>query len=394
MEKTLLIHANIITATGIRAGEVLVEGEKIAEVGLPNQLFEKYGKEAEIVDAKGRYLSSGFIDIHTHGGGGWDFMDGSIEAIYKACDAHLFHGTTSIMPTTITSTPKSLIDFTDLFEQVTLRRKGKADILGLHLEGPYFADSQRGAQAREHLRNPDPKEYRAVMNRTDRIRRWSFAVELPGAAQFLKELLEHHIIPSLAHSAATCKETMEAYENGVKALTHFYSGMDSVHREHAYRIGGAVEAGYLLDDLYVEVIADGCHLPSELLQLIYKVKGPDRICLVTDSMRAAGMPDGSYKLGNLETGLDTIVEDGVAKLPDRTAFAGSVATADRLVRTFYQLTDAPLYECVKMMTLTPARFLGIDQVKGSIRPGCDADILLFDEDIQISYIMVRGEQVK
>ena len=184
---------------------------------------------------------------------------------------------------------------------------------------------------------------------------------------------------------------MDAYENGIEALTHFYSGMSGVHRKNAFRIGGAVEAGYLLDDLYVEVIADGCHLPAELLQLIYKVKGADRICLVTDSMRGAGMPEGHYVLGNKDTGLDTIVEDGVAKLPDRSAFAGSVATGDRLVRTMYRLTNAPLYEAVKMMSLTPAKLLGIDGRKGSICQGKEADLLLFDEDIQIELVMTRGK---
>lgn len=166
--------------------------------------------------------------------------------------------------------------------------------------------------------------------------------------------------------------------------------MATVRRVNAYRIAGAIEAGYLLDDLYVEAIADGCHLPAELLQLIYKVKGPERICLVTDSMSAAGMPDGEYQLG----GLPVIKEDGVAKLMDRSAFAGSVATTDRLVRTFRDLTDAPLYQVVKMASLTPAKLLGIDHMTGSIGLGKRADLLVFDENVEISHIMVRGELVK
>ena len=165
--------------------------------------------------------------------------------------------------------------------------------------------------------------------------------------------------------------------------------MNTVRRVNAYRVAGAIEAGYLLDDLYVEVIADGCHLPAQLLQLIYKVKGPERICLVTDSMSATGMPDGEYVLG----GLPVIKEDGVAKLMDRSSFAGSVATADRLVRTFRALTDAPLYQVVKMISLTPARMLGIDGKTGSIAEGKRADLVVFDEDIQVSCVMVRGELI-
>ena len=391
MGATLFRNAQVITATGVYPGEVLVEGGIITKVSLgkPLEVFAD-----RVIDVGGRYLSPGFIDIHTHGAGNADFMDGTLDAIYQACRAHMEHGTTSIVPTTITSTKESLLSFVDLFNQVDLNREDMPNILGLHLEGPYFAYEQRGAQDPKYLRNPDPEEYEEVLRRTDRIIRWSFAIELDGADQFLRTLREHGIVSSLAHSDATCEQVFHAYESGVAALTHFYSGMASVRRINAYRVAGAVEAGYLLDDLFVEVIADGKHLPKELLQLIYKVKGADRICLVTDSMRGAGMPDGHYVLGNLQTGMDTIVEDGVAKLLDRSAFAGSVSTTDRLVRTILQMTDAPMHEAVKMMTLTPAKLLRIDDCKGSISEGKDADLLIFDENINVSLVMVRGRIMK
>jgi len=240
------------------------------------------------------------------------------------------------------------------------------------------------------LRNPDKTEYEEVLKRTNRIIRWSFAVELEGSRDFLKALREHNIISSLAHSDATCAEVYDSYENGLSAMTHFYSAMSTVTRKDAYRVAGAVEAGYLIDDLYLEVIADGKHLPKELLQLIYKVKGSDRICLVTDSMRAAGMPDGESILGNKDSGMKVIVEDEVAKLVDRSAFAGSVATTNRLVRTFYNSTNASLYEVIKMMTINPAKLLKLDKAKGSIAEGKDADLIIFDEDIQIGFVMVMG----
>lgn len=387
MSTILFKNAKIITATGISPGEVLVDGEKIAEVSINTALNIN---ASQVIDLGGRYLSPGFIDTHTHGAGNHDFMDGTLNDIYEACKAHMNHGTTSIIPTTITSTKQSLLDFVDLFNQVDLAREDIPNILGLHLEGPYFAYDQRGAQDPRHLRNPDQSEYNEVLARTDRIVRWSFAVELEGSQKFLETLQNYGIISSLAHSDATTAETFRAYENGMSVLTHFYSAMSGVKRINAYRVGGAIEAGYLLDDLFVEVIADGSHLPSELLELIYKVKGADRVVLVTDSMRGAGMPDGEYVLGNKETGLVTIVEDNVAKLPDRTAFAGSVATTDRLVRTMYNLTSAPLHEVVKMMTLTPAKMLKIDNRKGSIAKGKDADLVVFDEDINVSKVMVMG----
>lgn len=387
MKRVLFKNARMITSTGIKPGELLTEGNKIYRVVYNGVIQEPYD---EIINVDGKYLSPGFIDIHTHGGGGYDFMDGSLEGIYNASKSHMQYGTTSIVPTTITGTHKSLLDFTDLFNQADLKKEGCPNILGLHLEGPYFSYNQRGAQDPRYLRNPDKKEYLEVLAKTNRIIRWSFAVELEGSKDFLCVLREHNIVSSLAHSDATCEEVYVSYENGLRALTHFYSAMSTVTRKNSYRVAGAIEAGYLLDDLYVEVIADGKHLPKELLQLIYKVKGPDRICLVTDSMRAAGMPDGNYVLGNKDTGLDVIVEDEVAKLPDRSCFAGSVATADRLVRNFYRLTEAPLYQVVKMMTFNPAKLLKIDSYKGSIGEGKDADLIVFDENIQVDFVMVNG----
>jgi N-acetylglucosamine-6-phosphate deacetylase len=387
MASTCFRNARVVTPTGVYPGTVLVENGVISRVCLGQSIDVAADR---VIDVGGRYLSPGFIDIHTHGAGNADFMDGSLDAIYQACRAHLEHGTTSIVPTTITSTKESLLSFVDLFNQVDLNRADMPNILGLHLEGPYFAYEQRGAQDPKYLRNPDPEEYEEVLRRTDRIIRWSFAVELEGAERFLRTLREHGIISSLAHSDATCEQVFRAYESGISALTHFYSAMSGVRRINAYRVAGAIEAGYLLDDLFLEVIADGKHLPKELLRLIYKVKGPERICLVTDSMRGAGMPDGHYMLGNLQTGMDTIVEDGVAKLIDRSAFAGSVSTTDRLVRTILQMTDAPMHDAVKMMTLTPAKLLRIDNRKGSISEGKDADLVIFDENIAVSLVMVRG----
>ena len=176
-------------------------------------------------------------------------------------------------------------------------------------------------------------------------------------------------------------------------MTHFYSCMTTVKRVNAYRVAGAIEAGYLLDDMYVEIIADGRHLPKELLKLICKVKGTDRVCLITDSMRAAGMPDGEYWLGQEGSGVRCIKEEGVAKLPDRSAFAGSVATTDLLVRNMVELADLPLYEAVKMATLVPARLLRADDRKGVLAAGRDADILIFDRNLNLRAVWSMGVQV-
>jgi N-acetylglucosamine-6-phosphate deacetylase len=388
-ETVLFRNAKIVGSREIWEGFLLADGErgKIAALG---RRGEPEPRAERIIDAGGLYVSPGFIDIHTHGAGGADFMDGDIESIYTACRAHFRHGTTTILPTLLGGGRAAMTGLLELFDHVDAGLPGMPHIPGVHLEGPYFAKAHKGAQDEKYLRNPDPAEYGEILGRSDKILRWSFAVELPGGRDFLKFLKEHGVIASLAHSDATCADVEEAVRRGLAALTHFYSCMNSVRRVNAYRVAGAVEAGYLLDDLFVEVIADGAHLPAELLRLIYKIKGPGRICLVTDSMRAAGMPDGSYILGPRDTGLAVIVEDGVAKMPDRSCFAGSVATADRLVRTMRDLAGVPLHEAVRMAAQTPAALLGLAGTKGSLEPGMDADLAIFDEDIQIYAVMAGG----
>lgn len=381
--KTCYIHARIVLPDAVRAGCLMVQDSRITAIRFgPNAFLDGADK---VVDCRGMYLAPGFIDVHVHGAGGHDFMEGE-SAIYAAARCHMMHGTTTIVPTTLTGSEQDLLDCIEEFNGVDLEREGCPHILGLHLEGPYFSASQAGAQNPRYLRCPRPAEYEEVLRRTNRICRWSFAVELDGADQFLQALHQKGIVSSLAHSDADCRQVMHAHDLGLRCLTHFYSCMTTVRRKNAYRYAGAIEAGYLLDEMYVEVIADGSHLPAELLALIYKVKGPRRICLVTDAMCAAGMPDGMYTLG----GVPCIKEDGVAKLADRSAFAGSVATEDMLVRTFRRLTGAPLHDVVRMASLTPAEMMGIDAHTGSIRVGKLADLVIFDEDIHIHHVAVNG----
>lgn len=388
--QTAFINGKLLLPTRTLENAVLiVSSGKIAGVctgALPD------GFDGTIVDAAGRYVSPGFVDIHTHGAGGSDYMDGTPEAITNAASMHLFHGATSILPTTLTGTNAELFELFDVFRDVQSSMRHGPTLLGLHLEGPYFSLAQRGAQDPRYIRIPEEKEYLDILRRGDGlIKRWSVAPELPGALRMGRTLRERGVVCSAGHTDATCEELFAASENGYSLLTHFYSGMSTISRKGGFRIAGAVEAGYLNDDLAVEIIADGCHLPESLLRLVVKCKPRDKICLVTDSMRASGMPDGEYLLGSLRNGTPTIVEDGVAKMPDRTAFAGSVCTPDRLVSTMRRLTDLSMAEAVRMVTENPCRIMGIADRKGSLSVGKDADVLLFDEDIRISYVMSRGE---
>ncbi len=390
MDRTLIFNGRIITPyRTINNGSILVKGGKIADISegrLPVS-------ECTTIDAKGLYVSPGFIDIHTHGGGGFDFMDGTVEAYLGAAIEHAKHGTTALVPTTVTSTKESLKETFEIYKKAKASKNKGAALLGLHLEGPYFSMEQRGAQDPRYIKNPEREEYEKILSWSDDIIRWSAAPELDGAMEFGRFLKEKNILPSIGHSNAIYEEVIEAFENGYTHITHLYSGMSGVRRINAYRYAGVIESAFLIDEMTVEIIADGAHLPSSLLKLIYKIKGPDKIALVTDSMRAAGMPEGESILGGIRDGQKVIVEDGVAKLPDRTAFAGSVATADRLVRTMINIAEVPLIDAVRMMTTTPAKIMKIDDRKGSIVVGKDADLVIFDEDINIQTTMVEGEVV-
>jgi N-acetylglucosamine-6-phosphate deacetylase len=389
-ERLRIVHGKLVLADQVLPeGTILIENGRIAAVTTGKTDWP----DAETLDAAGRYIAPGFIDIHVHGGGGHDFMDGTLEAFQSIARLHARHGTTSMLPTTLTADTRGILETIDAYENARDQITDGSRFLGLHLEGPYFAMSQRGAQDPRHIRDPDPEEFMKILGHSQAIRRWSIAPERKGAIEFGRLLAERGILPSMAHTDAIYEEAQEAFRNGYTLLTHFYSAMSGVTRRNAFRYAGVIEAGYLHDDLDVEIIADGVHLPAPLLQLILKVKGPDRIALVTDAMRGAGMPEGPSILGKRTDGLPVIIEDGVAKLPDRSSFAGSVATADRLVRTMLRLTGCSLPDAVRMITATPARILGLQDRIGDLRPGMDADIVLFDEDIHITETIIQGRRL-
>ena len=385
--KTRIINARIVLGDEIITGKtVFYENGLITDVTAEMRPFDV------TIDAKGRYLSPGFIDLHTHGGGDADFLDGTTEAFLTAASLHARYGTTTLYPTATSGEISETLSMVQAYEQALFMNTSGADMPGLHFEGPYFAMGQRGAQDPRYLRNPDPAEYMPLLNACPQIKRWSVAPELPGALEMGRELKKRGILASIAHSDAEYDQVEKAWNAGYTHVTHLYSGMSSVHRRNAYRYVGVVEAAYLIDGMTVEIIADGCHLPAELLKLVYKIKGPDRTALVTDSMRGAGMPDGISMLGHRLHGLKTIIEDGVAKLPDRTSFAGSVATTDRLVRNMVQMADVPLTDAVKMASSTPARIMGLKD-RGGIVKGMRADFVLFDDQIHVSRTIVKGLDV-
>jgi N-acetylglucosamine-6-phosphate deacetylase len=387
--KLKIINGRIITPE-----KIIENGKLLISDGVITQISDKeINSTADItLDAEDHFISPGFIDIHVHGGGGSDFMDGTVEDFLTIAETHLQYGTTALVPTTLTAEKENLLHILDIYRKASKRNVSGAQFLGMHIEGPYFAMSQKGAQDPRYIRKPDKKEYSEIIEKAgDIIVRWSAAPELEGALDFGKYLKAHHILPAIAHTDAIYEDVVKAFENGYTLATHFYSAMSGVTRRNAFRYAGVIESVYLMDEIDAEVIADGVHLPAPLLKLIYKIKGSGRIALITDAMRAAGTQDRESILGPKENGLKVIVEDGVAKLPDRTSFAGSVATTNRLVRTMIQIAGVPLIEAVRMMTVTPARIMKVDKHKGSIAPGKDGDIVIFDNEINIQTAIVRGE---
>ena len=264
------------------------------------------------------------------------------------------------------------------------------------MEGPYCSGEALGAQNTLTYRDPDFNEIEQYVALAPYIRKWTAAPEREGGMAFGRYCEKHGILASIGHSGATLSQVYQAWDNGYRSITHLYSACSSYHRNGAYREAGIVEAAWLIDDMDVEMITDGVHLPKEFLQLIYKIKGPDHISMITDAIRYAGVdvPDGSFV--PYEDGQDSGVwiENGVALVPSRACFAGSIATFDRLVRTAAKIAGIGLVDVIRMSTLTPARMIGLDKEIGSISRGKRANLLMFDDDISIKHIILRGKMVR
>jgi len=399
---TVLKNARLITPVRIiKNGILVIKDGKIADVGARGEVI--FPRNARVIDVEGRYVSPGFIDIHLHGGGGADTMDATEEAIEKISVAHAKGGSTSIVPTTITAPMEDIIRAIENIEIVRKKDLPGANVLGVHVEGPYFSSEQRGAQNPKFLKEPKPEEYLGLLDRYDCIIRVSAAPEIRGGLELGQELRKRGILASIAHTNATYQDILRAIEAGYTHVTHMYSGMSGLKRINAYRVSGVIESTLLLDELTTEIIADGHHLPPSLIKLILKAKGLDKVSIITDAMSAAGLGPGKYFLG----GLDVVVEDDVAgefevpeeegnyvaKLLTRDAFAGSAATMDKCVKNMVKLVGLSIQDAVKMATINPAKLIGVEDKKGSLVKGKDADIVIFDENINIIMTIVGGKIV-
>ncbi len=373
----------IILSEGVFDGYVYFENGRIVEVS-----SAEYPVEEEY-DMTGQYVSAGFIDIHTHGGGGFRF-EGDVDEIINACNFHLTHGTTSICPTISADSFGIMAEAVKNIERAMTDPRVKGTVIGAHMEGPYLSSKQAGAQCADFITPPIKEDYFPLMEKhASSIARWTYAPENDATEAFVKTLKQYGIVASAGHTDATYADMLRAAENGCHLVTHLYSCTSTITRDHGFRRLGVIETAYLLDDLYVEIICDGKHLPPELIRLIYKIKGSNRIVLVTDSLSLAGTEQTHGFMQNTEF----IIEDGVCKLMDRSAFAGSIATADRLIRVAVKEAGIPLVEAVKMMTAVPATVMGLKN-KGFLGKGMDADFVVFDDDVNIQCVFALGNPIE
>lgn len=393
---------------GCRDGDLVFRGELI----LPDrtlrhaQVICRDGIILEITaDARhggrpieGRYIAPGFVDLHVHGGGGSDYMDGSADAVRIANRVHARHGTTTIFPTTTTGSPAEIAAMLETCASV--RDEWSIDdgarIGGVHYYGPYFAEDKVGCHSREGRRNPDPAEYIRILD-GGLVRIATCAAELPGAGAFYRAAREHECLVTCGHSDSTWAEMACAYEAGVRHVDHFWCAMSSVpsiRKRCGTPMQGSMEQFVLAhEEMSTEVIADGCHLAPELLNFAFRMKGARRLCLVTDANRAVDMPPGPYVFGPASTGTSFESDGRVGFVPGQ-GLASSVKGMDHMVRTMAAAGAASLPEVVRMASLTPAERVGIASTTGSLEPGRRADILVLSESLHVQRIFIGGGEFR
>ncbi|RKD32256.1 N-acetylglucosamine-6-phosphate deacetylase [Thermohalobacter berrensis] len=374
-----LINGKIIMEDSIEENKVLIFKDKIIDI-IDKEEINKY-KNINLIDVNGKYISPGFIDIHIHGAGGSDTMDRSIEAIETIGKTIAKTGTTSFLPTTMTMDKGSIYKALDTIRESMNSNMQGAKVLGAHLEGPFINKKYKGAQNPKHVLKPD---YNFVKDYLDVIKVITMAPEVDKEFQFIKKIKDYeNIVLSIGHSNATYEEVMESVNKGITHAAHLFNAMRGMHHREPGVVGAVLKSS-----IKCELIVDKVHVHPAIFQLIVDIKGINNIVLITDSMRAGGMKEGIYELG----GQKVIVNDNSARLEDGT-LAGSILTLNTAIKNMLENTNLTLYEVVQLATLNPAKAIGIDNKKGSIKIGKDADITVFDEDFNVHLTIAEGKIV-
>jgi N-acetylglucosamine-6-phosphate deacetylase len=365
---------------------VAVEGNRISGVTPLDEL----GGELSRVDVGGRFISPGLIDIHTHGAVGHDYTEATSEAFDAITRAQAHHGITTLLATLGCAPLQDMLNAIEFTGEWMASHHAGATIAGLHLEGPYFSSEQKGAQDPNSIRTPQDGSADALLEHPQWVKIMSFAPGLPGAVPFTRRLVNLGIVAAAGHSAARDWQVQDAMKAGLSHTIHIWSSQSSVIREGPWRKPGLLETTLISDDLTAEMISDNRHLPPTLMKLAYKCKGPDRLCVISDSIEGAGLPEGT-QIHSI--GIDYEISNGVGILLDRTSFAGSVTLINKMIPILTEEVGIPLAEAVRMASLTPARVIGLQATKGSLVAGKDADITIFEPDFNAWKVLIGGQWV-
>ncbi len=373
--KTAIVNGTILTPYERKEPSgVLVDQKEIVDF-LPVTYL---APEVLTIDANGMFIVPGFIDLHIHGAMGYDTMDATQEAIHAISSFLAIHGVTSFLPTTVSASQQDTLAAIRNIAHAQQSPKG-AEFLGIHCEGPYLDKKYCGAQSPKHLRYPDPDEYKAWF--TDKVVKLiTLAPELPRAGDLIQSGINEGIHFAAGHSDASFGSLIEACSLGLDQITHVFNGMAPLH----HRIPGLLGAALVDERIYTQVIVDGIHVDPAIIKLLVKAKGKDRIILISDAIRAAGMPDGTYALGDQSI----TVNNGIAQT-QTGGLAGSTLSLDAAVRNTLLFTGLDIQDVLPMATSVPAEAMGLHR-KGQIAPGYDADILVIDKDMQVRLTMVSG----
>lgn len=368
-------------------GTVVVEGEKIVYVGSREDAPSELLTGAELVEAGAYTIVPGYVDVHVHGGGGADALDGTPEAIMTVARAHARQGTTSFLVTAATAsaedfrrTARSVLEV--MQAQAAGGAPAAADVVGMHLEGPFLAPSRKGAQNEKFIRAVDERELEELLALLGpSFRMMTVAPDAPGGLAGIRWLVRHGIVASIGHTDASFELTKAAVALGANHATHTFNAMRGLH----HRDPGTVGAVLTSPGVFCELIADGIHVHPGAMRLVYEAKGADRLVLVTDALSAMGRPDGTYELA----GKTVVVKGGVARL-ETGELAGSTLSMGQAVANLVRRVGVSLAEAVRAASLTPARSIGLDDRKGSLAPGKDADLLLLNPELAVARVMIRG----
>lgn len=375
---TQIINGKILTPQGwLEGGSIIICDSKILEIA--NSDLPRVG--AAIVDVKGDYIIPGFVAMNVHGGGGKAFKEGTREAFDIATDVHLKCGATTIFPTVYTAKTEKIYNSAKVCEEIL--KEGNTPIKGIHVAGPYFNPNM--VKSFPGAKNPDKEEYLKILAETECIKRWDLSPELPGACEMAKILKASNIVAAITHTQAEFEDVNKASEAGFSHVSQLYNAMPGFHKRGEYKYEGTVESVFLLDNMSVEVTADGKHLPGTILRLVYKLKGVEKMSLVTNALKYAGFD------GEVEADSDFIIEDGVCKLKDHSSLAGSIVTMDKTVKVAVN-AGIPLIDSIRMATETPAKVMGCFDKVGSLEEGKDADIVLLNKDLDVTGVWTRGER--